>query len=129
MSSSTDSTTADAAVRLEGLRAEARYRRERLDIYRAKAYGSGEVTEAGMRLRERECESAEQRLHRAESETAADQQSERGALMGDILSIAAIAVLLVLIVDQRTQAARRGLHQGRGAEQAFRHRQRAARAR
>ena len=73
MSSPTERTPAAAAVRLEGLKAEARYRRERLDIYRAKAYGSGDVTEAGLRLRERECESAEQRLRRAESETAADQ--------------------------------------------------------
>ena len=77
MSSSIGSTPTDA-VRLEGLKAEARYRRERLDIYRAKAYGSGEVTEAGMRLRERECEGAEQRLRLAQGEPAADEQSERG---------------------------------------------------
>jgi len=67
------------AARLEGLRAEARYRRERLDLYRARAYGSGLVTEAGMRLRERECENAEQRLRLAQSEAAAHEQSERGA--------------------------------------------------
>ena len=67
------------AVRLEGLQAEARYRRERLDLYRAKAYGSGLVTEAGMRLRERECEHAEQRLRRAEGEAVTEQQSEGGA--------------------------------------------------
>jgi len=63
--------------RLEGLEAEARYRRERLDLYRAKAYGSGLVTEAGMRLRERECEHAEQRLRNARSEADADKQAER----------------------------------------------------
>jgi hypothetical protein len=62
------------SVRLEGLRAEARYRRERLEIYRARAYGSGEVTDAGMRLRERELEGAERRLRQAESEAAADEQ-------------------------------------------------------
>ena len=70
MSSTTGRPLTDAAARLEGLRAEARYRRERLDLYRAKAYGSGEVTEAGMRLRERECENATERLRRAESELA-----------------------------------------------------------
>jgi hypothetical protein len=64
---------------LEGLRAEARYRRERLDLYRARAYGSGLVTDAGMRLRERECEHAEQRLRRAQDEAGADKQGERRA--------------------------------------------------
>jgi hypothetical protein len=64
---------------LEGLRAEARYRRERLDLYRAKAYGSGLVTAAGMRLRERECELAEQRLRRAQDEAGPDKQGERRA--------------------------------------------------
>ena len=63
--------------RLEGLEAEARYRRERLDLYRAKAYSSGLVTEAGMRLRERECEHAEQRLRGAQSEAGTDKQAER----------------------------------------------------
>ena len=62
----------ETAVRLEGLQAEARYRRERLDLYRARAYGSGLVTEAGMRLREREYEHAEQRLRRAEGEAATE---------------------------------------------------------
>ena len=79
MSGSTGRTPADVAARLEGLRAEARYRRERLDLYRARAYGSGAVTEAGMRLRERECENAKERLRRAESEVADGEPSERGA--------------------------------------------------
>jgi hypothetical protein len=65
--------------RLEGLEAEARYRRERLDLYRARAYGSGLVTEAGMRLRERECEQAERRLRAARSEAGTDKQAERSA--------------------------------------------------
>jgi hypothetical protein len=64
-------------ARLEGLEAEARYRRERLEIYRAKAYGTGLVTEAGLRLREREHESAERRLRAAKSEAGTEQQSER----------------------------------------------------
>jgi hypothetical protein len=64
---------------LEGLQAEARYRRERLDLYRAKAYGSGLTTAAGMRVRERECELAEQRLRRAQAEVGADTKTEEGA--------------------------------------------------
>ena len=63
--------------RLKALEAEAHYRRDRLAIYRAKAYGSGLVTEAGMRLREREYEGAEQRLRQAQSEAAIDKQAER----------------------------------------------------
>jgi hypothetical protein len=58
--------------RLEGLEAEARYRRERLEIYRAKAYGTGLVTEAGLRLREREHESAERRLREAQGQAGAE---------------------------------------------------------
>jgi hypothetical protein len=63
---------------LEDLKADARYRRERLELYRAKAYGSGLVTTAGMRRREQECEHAEQRLRRAR-EAGADKQGEKGA--------------------------------------------------
>jgi hypothetical protein len=62
--------------RLEGLEAEARYRRERLEIYRAKQYGTGLVTEAGLRLREREYESADQRWRQAQSEAGANEQAE-----------------------------------------------------
>jgi hypothetical protein len=52
----------NSSDRLESLRAEARYHRERLALYRAKAYG-GSVTSA-TRLRELERAStfAEQRL-------------------------------------------------------------------
>jgi hypothetical protein len=64
---------------LEGLKADARYRRERLDLYRAKAYGSGLVTATGMRERERECQYAEERLRQAQREAAADMQAEKGA--------------------------------------------------
>jgi hypothetical protein len=62
---------------LEGLRAEARYRRERLDLYRAKAYGSGLTTSAGLRERERACAAAEQRLRRAQADPGGDDQAER----------------------------------------------------
>lgn len=64
-------------ARLEGLEAEARYRRERLEIYRAKAYGTGLVTDAGLRLREREYESAERRLREAQSEAGVEEPAER----------------------------------------------------
>ncbi len=59
-------------ARLEGLEAEARYRRERLETYRAKQYGTGLVTEAGLRLREREYESADQRWRQAQNEAGTD---------------------------------------------------------
>jgi len=65
------------APRLEGLEAEARYRRERLEIYRAKGYGTGLVTEAGLRLREREYESADRRLREAQSEAGNEEPVER----------------------------------------------------
>ncbi len=50
---------------LDDLRAEARYRRERYDLYRARVYGGRPTT--GTRLRElrRACELAEDRLHAA----------------------------------------------------------------
>jgi hypothetical protein len=63
---------------LEGLRAEARYRRERLDLYRAKAYGSGLTTASGLRERERACAAAEQRLRQAQADADAHDQAERG---------------------------------------------------
>jgi hypothetical protein len=59
---------------LVGLNADARYRRERLDLYRAKAYGSGLVTATGLRERERECQYAEDRLRQARREAAAEMQ-------------------------------------------------------
>ena len=64
---------------LEALEAEARYRRERLDLYRAKAYGSGLTTPAGLRERERAWELAEQRLRRARAGRSADTRAEEGA--------------------------------------------------
>ena len=64
---------------LEGLQADARYRRERLDLYRAKSYATGLTTAAGLREREQECEYAEQRLRRAQREAGVEQQGEKGA--------------------------------------------------
>jgi hypothetical protein len=56
----------DRSPGIEELRAEARYARERYDLYRAKAYGSRPTSETRMRELERVCRSAEDRLRRAE---------------------------------------------------------------
>ena len=50
---------------LEQLRAEAAYRRQRLDLYRAKAYGPRPTTAARLTELEREYELAASRLKRA----------------------------------------------------------------
>jgi hypothetical protein len=52
--------------RIEDLQAEARYHRERYDLYRAKIYGSRPTTIARLRELERAHQGAEGRLHRAE---------------------------------------------------------------
>ncbi len=51
---------------LEQLRAEARYHRERYDLYRAKAYGPRATSPARLRELERTCASAEARLSAAQ---------------------------------------------------------------
>jgi hypothetical protein len=51
--------------RLDELAADARYSRERADLYRAKMYGSRPTSPARMRELERAAEGAEQRLRRA----------------------------------------------------------------
>ena len=51
--------------RIEELEAEARYRRERVDLYRAKSYGPRETSPAKMRTLEREAQAAESRLREA----------------------------------------------------------------
>jgi hypothetical protein len=53
------------AHRLEELEAEARYQRERRDLYRARAYSSRPVSAARLRELERSCQMAEDRLRRA----------------------------------------------------------------
>jgi len=53
---------------LAQLRAEAAYRRQRLDLYRAKAYGPRETSAARMRELEREYDLAASRLQRAGDE-------------------------------------------------------------
>lgn len=69
---------AGTTVDLEQLEAEARYRRERLDLYRAKAYGSGLTTAAGMRERERAWRHADERLRDARAHPDAGKQVEEG---------------------------------------------------
>lgn len=57
-------------VRLEELRAEARYRRERYDLYRARAYGPRTTSPARVRDLHRAWEAAEDRLQAARRNAA-----------------------------------------------------------
>ena len=59
---------------MEDLRAQARYARQRYDLYKAKAYGSRPTSDSRMRELQRECEGAEARLSAAiaQERTAAD---------------------------------------------------------
>jgi hypothetical protein len=54
--------------RIEDLRAEARYARERYDLYRAKMYGLRPTTMTRFRELERMTEGADARLRRAQEE-------------------------------------------------------------
>jgi hypothetical protein len=56
--------------RIEDLRAEARYHREHLDVYRAKMYGLRPTTMTRLRELERIHRGAEARLRAAEQEYA-----------------------------------------------------------
>jgi hypothetical protein len=60
---------ADSA-RIEELRAEARYRRERYDLYRAKMYGGRPTSMARLRELERAHQGAAARFRRAQQERA-----------------------------------------------------------
>jgi hypothetical protein len=53
---------------MEQLLAEARYHRERYDLYKAKAYGSRPTSPARLRELKRACEFAEARLRQAQSD-------------------------------------------------------------
>jgi hypothetical protein len=57
-------------ARREDLRAEARYRRERLELYRAKTYAGRPTSPAHLRDHERAQAGAKARLHSAEHERA-----------------------------------------------------------
>jgi hypothetical protein len=57
----------EQAWRLDELREEARYRRERLQLYRARMYGGRARSEYRLREYERASEGASARLRRAEA--------------------------------------------------------------
>jgi hypothetical protein len=56
------------SARIEDLQAEARYHRERYDLYRAKVYGPRPTTMARLRELERAHQGAEARLRRAQQQ-------------------------------------------------------------
>ena len=56
----------DGRTRIDELRAEARYRRERYDLYRAKVYGPRPTTMSRLRELERARQGADTRLRLAE---------------------------------------------------------------
>jgi hypothetical protein len=62
--------TDEEAWRLDELREEARYRRERLELYRARMYGGRAHSEYRLREYERASEGASARLRRAEGRGA-----------------------------------------------------------
>lgn len=53
-------------ARLEQLRAEARYHRQRLDLYRARLYGGRDVSPGRLEELQRTADEAQARLDRAE---------------------------------------------------------------
>jgi hypothetical protein len=57
----------EEAWRLDELREEARYRRERLELYKARMYGGRARSEYRLREYERSSEGASARLRRAEA--------------------------------------------------------------
>jgi hypothetical protein len=63
----------EEAWRLDELREEARYRRERLELYRAKMYGGRVHAESRLTEYERAYEGAAARLRRAEGKEARSQ--------------------------------------------------------
>jgi hypothetical protein len=63
---------------LEELSAEARYHRERRDLYRAKAYGPRPTSPAKLRELERASVVSEARLRRAQQEHQAETARGRG---------------------------------------------------
>jgi hypothetical protein len=62
--------------RLEELEAEARYHRERYELYKAKTYGPKPTSDARLRDLLRRHEGAESRLRRAREENAAPERPE-----------------------------------------------------
>jgi hypothetical protein len=63
-----------SARRIEEIRAEAKYHRERFDLYKAKNYGSRPTSEVRMRELERRSRGADSRLREAQQENARERQ-------------------------------------------------------
>jgi hypothetical protein len=63
--------------RLETLRAEAQYARQRLDLYRARAYGMRPTREARMRELQREADAAQERYRVAREAAGASADASR----------------------------------------------------
>jgi hypothetical protein len=68
----------DQAWRLDELREEARYRRERLELYRARMYGGRARSEFRLRDYERASEGASARLRRAEARLSSSSAERPG---------------------------------------------------
>jgi hypothetical protein len=68
MDSGTPGTSKDSNRRLAELEAEARYARERHQLYRAKAYGPRLTSPGRLRELERQSQFAQRRLDRARAE-------------------------------------------------------------
>jgi hypothetical protein len=68
----------DRAWRLDELREEARYRRERLELYRARMYGGRARNEYRLREYERASDGASARLRRAEARLASSSAERPG---------------------------------------------------
>jgi hypothetical protein len=72
-----------APSRAEDLRIEARYHRERYDLYRAKMYGLRPTTLARLRELERAHQGADARLLRAEQDVSAQPSASAGSTKRD----------------------------------------------
>ena len=59
-----------SSQRIDALKIEARYHRERYDLYRAKAYGPRATSPVRLRELERACQAAAARLRHAEQAQA-----------------------------------------------------------
>jgi hypothetical protein len=68
----------EQAWRLDELREEARYRRERLELYTAKMYGGRARSEYRLREYERASEGASARLRRAEAQLSSSAAERPG---------------------------------------------------
>jgi hypothetical protein len=64
--------------RLEALKAEARYRLERLALYRAKVYGSTPTTPGRLRKLQQASDQAQERLRHAEREISSSPEGADG---------------------------------------------------